>query len=302
MERLGGARRPRTARPATDPAIRDRDPAIRDPAIRDPAISDPAIRGPAIRGQRLEERPGFAERILITLSGIRQPIVAILLLISFFTVISGKPLDGLLLAVVATALAWDAGMRARELAMTPATGEKRPAATRYAGEASGPAWAGNADAPAPAADPGGLLTDEPAPRPAWRPRTGRPRARNIAIGGGTAVCYALIVGSFTRYSWPATAGVAGLGAGVVIVGWGGPTRKRQVPGKFARRGVLAWGSLLVVGGLWELAALLGQPTPEQSSYAHPTISTLTDPLLGSSLGRTVALLGWIGLGAFLVER
>src|SRR5579875_3806901 len=59
---------------------------------------------------------GLTERVVITLSGVRQPIVAILLLISFFTVLSGKPVDGLLLFTVACALAWDAGMRSRQAA------------------------------------------------------------------------------------------------------------------------------------------------------------------------------------------
>jgi len=103
-------------------------------------------------------------------------------------------------------------------------------------------------------------------------------------------------------SWPATAGVIGLGAGVVIIGWGGPTRRRDIPGPFSRTGVLPWGSFLLAGCLWELGALVGQPTFAQSSYAKPTISTLTEPLLSTSLGRIVALLGWIGFGAFLVER
>jgi|SRR5580658_243598 hypothetical protein len=210
---------------------------------------------------------GFANRVLITLTGVRQPIVAILLLISFFTVISGKPLDGLLLVIVATALAWDAGMNSRQ---APARQVTAPQVT--------------------------------AQQSVWRLRSGLPRLRFVAIGSAAAVIYALTVGSFTRYSWPATAGVVGLGAGVVIVGWGGPTRQRLIPGKFSRAGVITWGSLLVAAGLWELAALLAQPNIETSSYAHPTISTLTDPLLASATGRAVALLGWIALGAFLVER
>lgn len=220
----------------------------------------------------------LAERVLVTGSGTRQPIVAILLAIVFFTVISGKPLDGLLLFVAAAALAWDAGSRSRDLA---GTGQGEP----------GGLEAGSAADPGPAE-----------PRAAWRPRASRPPLRRIGLGVALAVAYSLTVGSFIRMSWPATAGVAGVGAGVVIIGWGGPLRQREVPGRFSRTGVLAWGTVLVTGGLWELAALLGQPTLEQSSYAHPTISTLTDPLLASTPGRTIALLGWIALGAYLVDR
>jgi hypothetical protein len=49
-------------------------------------------------------------------------------------------------------------------------------------------------------------------------------------------------------------------------------------------------------------ALLSQPRIDVSSAAHPTISTLTDPLLATSHGRAAALVGWIGLGWFLVQR
>jgi hypothetical protein len=218
---------------------------------------------------------GLGERVLVVAYGVRQPIVAVLLLISFFTVLSGKPLDGLLLVIVATALAWDAGMHARQAAAKALA--------------------------VPAARPGPPAEDQ-ADQAVWWPRPRPPRLRVVAIGSAAAVVYALTVGSFTRYSWPATAGVVGLGASVVVVGWGGPTRQRQIPAKFTRIGAFIWGTLFVIACLWELTALLMQPNIETSSYAHPTISTLTDPLLASAPGRAVALLGWIALGAYLVER
>jgi hypothetical protein len=229
---------------------------------------------------------GPIDQVLITLSGVRQPIVAILLLMSFFTLISGKPLDGLLLATVATALAWDAGMHARQ-----------DAAERAAAATAGSAAVGSSAGP-----PTQVAAREPEPVSAWRLRTRPPRLRYLIIGSAAAVIYALTVGSFTRYSWPTTAGVVGLGASVVVVGWGGPVRRRVIPAKFGRAGVITWATLLVAAGLWELAALLQQPNIETSSYAHPTISTLTDPLLSTGLGRSFALLAWIAFGAFLVER
>jgi hypothetical protein len=263
MARWGGASGSRSTSGYGDPGGR-RDAGNDSPAVAVAAHLDPPR--------------GVAERTVIALSGARQPIVAILLAISFFTVISGKPLDGLLLVIVAAALSWDAGMRAREL-------RALRAARVLAGLPAGPE-----------------SETEPAQAAAWRARSGRPRLRLAALGMGGAVVYSLTVGSFTRFSWPATAGVVGLGAGVVIVGWGGPTRHREIPGRFSRLGVWTWGSLLVAGGLWELAALLEQPSIDQSSWAHPTISTLTDPLLSSWPGRAVALLAWIGLGCYLVER
>jgi hypothetical protein len=267
-------------------------------------------RGPAQPQAALALAPsGLGERVLITLSGIRQPIVAILLLISFFTVISGKPLDGLLLVSVATALAWDAGMASRRSAAQPAAALTTTAtsnsviAVEVKGElADGylmtePATQVLARPTAPSDQAGG-----PAQPSVWRLRAGPPPLRRVAIGSVLAVIYALTVGSFTRYSWPATAGVVGVGASVVVVAWGGPTRTRHIPGKFPRIAVITWGSLLVAAGMWELAALLEQPNIETGSYAHPTISVLTDPLLSTAPGRSLALLGWLALGAYLVER
>src|SRR5579875_7823 len=224
---------------------------------------------------------GLTERVVITLSGVRQPIVAILLLISFFTVLSGKPVDGLLLFTVACALAWDAGMRSRQAA----PGQDRAV----------PAPEGHGELVR-------VESAEPAPRSVWRLRTGRPPARYLVLGVAGAAVYSLTFGSFPRYTWPTTFGVVGLGASVVIIGWGGPIRQREIPGKFGKSAALTWGTLLVVAGLWELGALLGQPNIDTGSYAHPTISTLADPLFTTSLGRSTVMMAWIGLGYFLVER
>ena len=183
-----------------------------------------------------------AGRALAALSGLREPVVWVLLLIAFFTAISGKPVDGVLMLIVATGLAWDAGRRA----------------LRHPGAGAGPVA-----------------------RPSRRPG---------------------VVGSFSRYSWPATAGIIGLGTIVVVIGWHGPLRARPDGGRLPLAGTLAWIVVLVAGCLWELASLLQQPSLTTDSYSHPTISTLTDPLLASSPGRSIVLLGWLALGWYLVER
>jgi hypothetical protein len=54
-------------------------------------------------------------------AGVREPIVVVLLLIAFFTSISGKPLDGLLMLVAGVSLAWDTARRSRRASLT-ATG------------------------------------------------------------------------------------------------------------------------------------------------------------------------------------
>jgi hypothetical protein len=73
-----------------------------------------------------------------------------------------------------------------------------------------------------------------------------------------------------------------------------------------RASLLAWGALLAAGGLWELWSLLQQSALTATSYAHPTLSALTDPVLTGSPGRTLVLArvgvlaarAWIGLHFF----
>src|SRR5215468_2722604 len=210
-----------------------------------------------------------APRHLVSaLAGLREPIVVILLIIGFMSWISGKPLDGLLILLVGVSLAWDAGRRSR-----PAR----------------PAEAASGAPPEPVAD------GPPAPA-RWR----RPALLTAGLAGG--VLYAVVVGSFSRYSWPATVAVAGLGAVVVAIGWRGPRHTRPAPPRPPAAGLALWGAVFVAGCLWELWSLLEQPNLATSSYAHPTISTLTDPMLSTWAGRSIVLAAWLGLGWFLVEQ
>ncbi len=64
----------------------------------------------------------------------------------------------------------------------------------------------------------------------------------------------------------------------------------------------AWAGVLVGGGVWELAALLQQPSLTVTSRQHPTLSALTDPVLASAPGRSAALGLWLALGWWLVRR
>jgi hypothetical protein len=205
-----------------------------------------------------------AGRVLAALAGLREPVVWILLAIAFFTAISGKPVDGVLMLVVAVGLAWDAGRRAL----------RRPETADAANAAPWPA----------------------------RLRGGRRRGVGAGLLLAGAAIYAGVVGSFSRYSWPVTACIIVLGTVVVLIGWHGPVRARPVGGRLPVAGTLAWIAVLVAGCLWELGALLQQPSLTTDSYSHPTISTLTDPVLATSPGRAVVLLAWLALGWYLVER
>lgn len=226
-----------------------------------------------------------AGRVLAAVAGFRAPVVWVLLAIAFFTAISGKPVDGVLMLIVAAGLAWDAGRRAlRQLdaGREPSAGQATyPAQDPYAGAAG----------------------DDAVGRPAWLAGlTGGRRRLAVAalLAGGAA--FAGVVGSFSRYSWPATAGIVGLGTVVVLIGWHGPLRARPPGVRLPVAGTLAWIAVLVAGCLWELGALLQQPSLTTDSYPHPTISTLTDPLLATAPGRAVLLTAWLGFGWYLVDR
>ena len=208
-----------------------------------------------------------------SLAGVGDPVVIVLLLIAFFSSISGKPLDGLLMLLVASGLAWDAWARSRRV--PPVLADPVPADGELPGE------------PAPAAVP-------------VRRRGARLLIAAAAVTAG--LCYTAIVGSFSRFSWPATAAVVGLGTLVILVGWQEPRQPRPDYGPLPVRGVMAWGAVLVAGGLWELWSLLQQPALDTTSYAHPTVSALTDPVLATQPGRALVLGGWLLLGWYLVRR
>jgi hypothetical protein len=89
---------------------------------------------------------------------------------------------------------------------------------------------------------------------------------------------------------------------MIAIGWQGPLRSRpRLRDKPPRRAWL-WAVVLVSGGLLELGSLLEQPHLTTDSYAHPTVSALTDPLLASHPGRSAVLGGWLLIGWFLVGR
>jgi hypothetical protein len=228
---------------------------------------------PEQEGERAGE-PGRRE-LAAAVSGIRQPIVIVLLLIAFFSAISGKPLDGLLMLLVAAGLAWDARHR------------HAPAGT-----------AAQATPPQAAARSVSLPPGREGPGPGHE-STGRISGIALLVAGAL---YAAIAGSFARFSWPATIAVVGVGTAVVIIGWHGPARARPDPGRLPRLGTALWGGVLVIGATWELWSLSRQPSLDVTSWSHPTVSALTDPLLASHPGRSLMLGVWLLLGWYLVRR
>jgi hypothetical protein len=117
-----------------------------------------------------------------------------------------------------------------------------------------------------------------------------------------AVAFALVAGSWETYTWPMTFAVLVPATVGLVVGWRGTLYERPVPGPVSRRTAAIWWTVLVAGGLWELAALLLQPDIEVGSPDHPTISFLMDSVLAGHAGRTVTLLLWLLLGWWLLAH
>ena len=243
--------------------------------------------GPDRRGGgNAAPRLGFRAGVLLALTGLREPVVMVLLLIAFFTAISGRPVNGALLLAVAASLAWDAARTRRRAQAETGAAAGGPALTGAAGHQPGAA---------PLAETGVVPGGKHRPLDRHRPLF-------VLAGLAAGALYAAGAGSFSRYSWPATAAVIGLGVAVIVTGWRGPLRSRRIPARLPVLGSVLWAGVLVAGGVWELASLFQQSSLTTDSVAHPTISALTDPLLASHLGRSIAIALWLGIGWFLVER
>jgi hypothetical protein len=117
-----------------------------------------------------------------------------------------------------------------------------------------------------------------------------------------AVVYAVAVGAFERYSWPATVAVIAPGVVGLLMAFRATHSPGPEPRPIGRHGAIAWASLFVALGIFELVNLLLQPDLATGSYAHPTLSTLLDPVLALHTGRSVLLFVWLTLGWYLVKR
>jgi hypothetical protein len=210
----------------------------------------------------------------IVRAGGRDPVVVVLVLAGFFDAISGNPIHGLVLGAAAVALAFD----------------------EAAGRADGPSWPGLADRPGSPTIPADGTEPAGSILAFSRPPSGLVRLFLAAA----ALAYAVVVGGFARYSWPVTVAIVLVGLVAVVIAWRGPlVRDVDLPDP---RGAVAWAVVFVTLGLWELAALLMQPSLTTDSWEHPTLSTLMDSVLGSHPARTISLLVWLLVGGFLIWR
>jgi hypothetical protein len=122
---------------------------------------------------------------------------------------------------------------------------------------------------------------------------GSGRRRRAVIGAGIGV-YALVAAVCQPLT--SSASVAVLVAAVPLCWFGVRRPPRRAP-PVGRRSVGVWFGIGGLAGALELAIWLGP-----DDHAHPTLSTLADPLLQTYPGRVLGYLLWAGLGVWLVSR
>ncbi len=113
-----------------------------------------------------------------------------------------------------------------------------------------------------------------------------------------ALASAGFLASVRPLTWPATAGVAIVG-GLMLARGLALSRAERLPAPAAmpRAAVRAWWVVLLAFIALEVTNdLLG------STWAHPTLSILLDPVTNSVPGRFVGVLVWVIFGDYLVRR
>ncbi len=116
------------------------------------------------------------------------------------------------------------------------------------------------------------------------------------------VLYAAVAAMFARSSWPLTLAILGPAVWAVSFAWRGTPVVADELEPLDGMGVGAWVGVFLAAAVWEVQALLQQPTLTTSSWTHPTLSTLMDPVLSTYPGRAISLAIWLLIGGYLLER
>jgi hypothetical protein len=120
------------------------------------------------------------------------------------------------------------------------------------------------------------------------------RRTGIGTVGLTVGAYAWWATGLRPFTLPSL--IAVLAAGGVAAALGAALIPRDV-GPFPLRHREVWVGLVAALGLWELVSFVQQPRSD-----HPTLSSLTNTLFESHPVRTVGLVVWFILGAWLARQ
>ena len=123
-------------------------------------------------------------------------------------------------------------------------------------------------------------------------------ARVAGVAG--VLGYAWIAGGFQRQTWPALIAVLLPGAAVTYGVLRKPVPRASAPN--GSRVAATWGVVLCAFLLWEFQAWIQQPAPTVGSYDHPTLSTLSEPVIAQRPGRALGYVLWLTAGLSLLRR
>jgi len=213
--------------------------------------------------------------VLAPLADFLHPTVLVFLAAAFFSRLSGDTVRAVYFTVVGLVLAGDRIVRRyrRRSAVAAPDGP---------GAMSGPA--------AQAFSPDSVMGRRAA------------TSRWLVVALPAGVAYAVVVGSFQRYTVPATVSITVLAAAALVAALRTSGESAAKPGRLDRLGLTAWGLLGLGAAVWELVALYMQPTFTTDSPAHPTLSYLANGLLAAWPGRSAVLFGWLAFGWYLARR
>jgi hypothetical protein len=125
---------------------------------------------------------------------------------------------------------------------------------------------------------------------------GRARPLTVAAWAGVIV-YCWFAGRFASFTWQSTMAVLVPGLTIFTLAIGRSPRRRPAPQAVGTQGVVAWAVPLLSFCVMEIGNdLLG------STYAHPTLSILLDPVLDVHVWRSAGYFVWIWVGWALVKR
>ncbi len=217
-------------------------------------------------------RAAIAVRSRQLARGLVHPMVLAFYIASFFCYLAGDSVRAVYFLGIALALAWDQAHRAARSDPEARAEVVKPAA---GGQTS-------------------FSTDSAARRQSAM-------SRYLVAFGVLGLIYSVIVGWFQRYSIPATISVTALATVAIIVAWKISAGSAAQPEQLSMTGMAAWGVVAVGASAVELTSMFLQPSLTVSSYAHPTLSYLSNSVLGSWSGRSVVLFLWLALGWYLAR-
>jgi hypothetical protein len=122
-----------------------------------------------------------------------------------------------------------------------------------------------------------------------------PRPRTAVLVGAAA--FSVVMGFQGSFTWPSYVGVTAASLLVLWLGLRTGTRRLPSPRRLRRRAILAWsGPILAFSALEITDDALG------SNAAHPTLSSLLDPVFEVPALRAVGVALWLFAGWQLAHR